>query len=365
MTDVAFFAPLKPPTHPVPSGDREMARNLMGAIGQGLPNGQVRLVSDLRLHETVGDVGRQDDLMRAAQAECTRLVAELRANPVALWVTYHNYYKAPDLLGPRVCATLGIPYVIVEASRARSRLSGPWAGFAAAAEAASDAAEVIYYMTAHDLLTLSRDKTATQSLALLRPFLPLDTLPPAAPLDSATMLSVGMMRAGDKLASYTLIAETLALMRHPDWALEIAGDGPARDDVAALMRPFGDRVRFLGQLDRPALADAQARAALMLWPGVNEAYGMVYLEAQAAGLPVVAQDRPGVRDVLAGPPRPDPSDGAAGLAHLADALLGDTTRRKAEGAAARAHMAERHLRAPATTTFWHHATPLLNLSEAP
>ena len=31
--EIAFYAPLKPPGHPVPSGDRRMARGLMAALG--------------------------------------------------------------------------------------------------------------------------------------------------------------------------------------------------------------------------------------------------------------------------------------------------------------------------------------------
>ena len=38
--------------------------------------------------------------------------------------------------------------------------------------------------------------------------------------------------------------------------------------------------------------------ALYAWPGYGEAYGLAYLEAQAAGLPVVAQDMDGVPGVV-------------------------------------------------------------------
>ena len=47
------------------------------------------------------------------------------------------------------------------------------------------------------------------------------------------------------------------------------------------------------------LAIGFAGTALMFWPGVNEAIGLIYLEAQAAGVPVLAQDRPGLSDVIA------------------------------------------------------------------
>ncbi|MDK3019008.1 glycosyltransferase family 4 protein [Pseudodonghicola flavimaris] len=355
MTPIAFYAPLKPPNASTPSGDREMARNLIAAIGAG--GAEVRLVSDLRLHDKTGDPARQAALRRRAADEVARLIPALGQDRPALWVTYHNYYKAPDLIGPAVCAALDLPYVQLESTRAKKRLTGPWAEFAQAAEAACDAAAVIFYLTANDLITLDRHRPAGQRLVHLPPFLPADGLPAASGCDGP-MLSAGMMRAGDKLSSYRIIAETLAHLPG-DWRLEIAGDGPARAEVAALMARFGNRVRFLGLLDRTALTAAYARAGLFFWPGVNEAFGMVYLEAQAAGLPVVAQDRPGVRDVLLPGDYPTPEAGPEALARTLSRLLDDPALRRARGAEARAMIAATHLRPAATDRFWSAVAPLL------
>ena len=355
MTRVAFYAPMKSPDSPTPSGDREMARNLIGAIGAR--GARVEVVSELKLHEKAGDAARQAELRRAAQAEVARLTGALAGSGVALWVTYHNYYKAPDLIGPAVCAALDLPYVQIESTRARKRLAGPWADFAQAAEAACDAAQVIFYLTANDRITLERHRAPGQRLVNLPPFLPAEHLPPASAC-TGPMLTAGMMRAGDKLASYTILAKALAHL-DGDWRLEIAGDGAARAEVEALMAPYGDRVRFLGLLDRDALAAAYGRASLFVWPGVNEAFGMVYLEAQAAGLPVVAQDRPGVRDVLLPGNYPTPEDGPEALAAQMAALLADPGLRKSRGAQARAMIARAHLRPAATDRFWSTVDPLV------
>ncbi|GHF40054.1 glycosyltransferase family 4 protein [Seohaeicola zhoushanensis] len=350
---IAFYAPLKAPDHPVPSGDREMARALIAALQ---PLGPVTLASGLRSLDLAGDAAAQARLRAKAEAEVERLIREL-PHETRIWLTYHNYYKAPDLIGPAVCAARGLAYVQVESTRAKKRLTGPWAGFAASAEAASDAAQVIFYLTERDGETLARDRAPGQQLVHLRPFLPRPALPDPAPLaEGAPMLAAAMMRPGDKLASYALIAEALALMSG-DWTLDIAGDGPARPEVAALMAPFGARVRFLGRLDAEGMAAAYQRAGLFLWPGVNEAFGMVYLEAQAAGLPVVAQDRPGMREVLATPPCPV-EGGPAALAAHATRLLADRAERQAQGAAARAHIARHHLLEAASATLAAALTPL-------
>ncbi len=350
---IAFYAPMKSPRSPVPSGDREIARNLMDVIAAG--GAEADLVSETRLYEKHGDAERQAELREVARQEVRRLLDEMPQ--VDLWVTYHNYYKAPDLIGPEVARARGIPYVQIESTRATSRLTGPWAGFAKAAHDAADAADVIFYFTANDLITLERERFGSQALVHLPPFLPQTELPEPSHLNGP-MLSVGMMRAGDKLASYSIIAQTLAHL-DGDWQLEIAGDGPARHDVETLMAPFGSRVRLLGQLDRDGLSAAYSRASLFLWPGVNEAFGMAYLEAQAHGLPVVAQDRPGMRDVLAPGTYPAPDEGAQALAVQIDALRADPDLRARRGATARAMISLNHLAPAATTRFWDAVAPLL------
>ena len=315
---LAFYAPLKSPDHPTPSGERTMARAVMAALEYS--GASVDLASDLRSRDGKGDPDKQRVLHGQAAAECTRLIQVGKNARWQAWVTYHNYYKAPDLLGPAVAQALNIPYLQIESTRARKRLGGPWDSFAIAAEAATDAADVIFFLTTRDAIALRRDAPPHQRLIHLRPFLERSELPPSS-TGQGPMLSVGMMRDGDKLASYTLIAQTLALLPKSGWQLSIAGDGPARENVERLMAPFANAVTFRGVLDPVALSQAYQNSRLLFWPGVNEAFGLAYLEAQAHGLPVVAQDRPGVCDVLAPGTYPSVSDGPAGLAKMLKTLM--------------------------------------------
>lgn len=338
MMRLAFHAPLKPPAHPVPSGDRAMARALTTALER--MGAQVDLASTLRSRDGAGNAEIQTQIIAEAEAALPAIIAQGRTSGWQAWITYHNYYKAPDLIGPAAARALGIPYLLIEATRARKRLGGPWDQFAQRAEAASDAAKVIYYFTRHDHEALSAYAPKGQHLVHLQPFLPRDHLPPQA--QGTGLLAVGMMRAAAKLASYDLIAQTLASLPETT-RLQIAGDGPASADIAALMAPFGERVTFLGALEPEALSNAYRRAGALIWPGVDEAFGMVYLEAQAHGLPVIAQNRAGVRDVLY--PRaggyPDVDEGVAGLVALAQ--------RPAPAAQAiRAHINANHLLPAAT-----------------
>ena len=343
MSSIAFYAPMKPPTDPVPSGDRTMARSLVAALS-GTGFGAVRLISQLRTREGKGDCAKQDEIFHAAQAERKRLAKE---DPPALWLTYHCYYKAPDLLGPALSRHWGIPYALVEATRANKRLSGPYARFAAAAEAACDAADAIFHMTEHDRVALQRVRPPHQSLITLRPFLNQEALSAAGvrqPNDGPIrFLACAMFRDGDKLESYRALADALALLRSHRWTLTIIGDGPKRADVEELFSAFGDRVAYLGALAPEQLSEHFASADMLLWPGVGEAYGMVYLEAQAQGCPVLAQDRPGVRDVVRdGGWLVAPEDPPA-FALAIETLMNDDEARLAAGRKARQQIAADHL----------------------
>jgi glycosyltransferase involved in cell wall biosynthesis len=74
----------------------------------------------------------------------------------------------------------------------------------------------------------------------------------------------------------------------PDSVLEIAGDGPLRQDLGRVAHALAiaDRVRFLGPLDREALAARMQAASVLVVTSHHEAQSMVAVEAAACGLPV-------------------------------------------------------------------------------
>jgi glycosyltransferase involved in cell wall biosynthesis len=137
------------------------------------------------------------------------------------------------------------------------------------------------------------------------------------------LLAVAMMRPGDKLASYRLLAEALRLAETPCQLL-VVGDGPAR---AAVERSFAARrakVAWLGQLTTAELPEIYAAADLLVWPAINEAFGMALLEAQSCGCPVVAGASGGVPAIVADRETGwlSPTGNAAALAADIDFALG-------------------------------------------
>jgi glycosyltransferase involved in cell wall biosynthesis len=346
---IAFYAPLKPPDHPIPSGDRRVAGLLLDALR--LAGHGPWIASRLRSYDGHGDPARQARLAGIGAQTARLLLWRWDRDPTIkpdLWFTYHLYYKAPDWIGPAVTAALDIPYVVAEASSAPKRRGGPWDSGQRAVEQALRRADAVLGFNPADRDCVVPLLRGPGHWVAFPPFLDAGryaaALPPRPPLSSPRLIAVAMMRPGDKLASYRVLAAALAMLSDLDWSLDIVGDGEARGEVLAALAPLGSRVRWCGALDGPAVAAALAGSDLFAWPAINEAFGMALLEAQAAGLPIVAGASGGVSGIVADRETGllvSPGDPAAFAAALRLLLL-DPDRRVVMGAAARARVRRVH-----------------------
>lgn len=337
---IAFYAPLKAPHHPVPSGDRLMARLLVAALEQS--GHELNLISDLRSFSPNPDAGSYLGVEEQARAEIDRISRRWQAGTRPdIWFCYHPYYKAPDLLGPVLASKYEIPYVTAETSYSARRNIGEWARM-------QDHVLDGINLAAINICLTNRDRSGIALVApkahvtLLRPFI--DAAPflrhtPRHNFNPHRMITVAMMRPGDKMRSYHLLAEALARVSTIiPWTLSIVGDGAMSAEVASLFARFEPgRITWHGQVATPQIAELMSESAFYVWPGYGEAYGLAYLEAQAAGLPILAQDVAGVSEavqdrltgILVEADKPDAF--ALGM----ERLLTNPREREAMGAAAR------------------------------
>ena len=349
---ICFYAPFKPLGHPNPSGDLITARGLVGFFQRR--GHTVWPASNLRSRWIYYKPWLWPQVIGAIR----RISRRGHAYRPQIWLTYHTYYKAPDVLGPVSARNLQIPYVIFQGMYATKRRRDwrTWPGFMLNRRALK-CAQALFNNRRIDLTNLRRAVDPAR-LAYIRPGIELDRfyLNPQARQDlrrqwavgdTPVILTAAMFRADVKTEGIRWVIHTCARLRHRNrrFMLVLAGDGKERQQLQRLaQRLLPDCHRFVGRIDRDALHHIYSAADLFVFPGIRESLGMVYLEAQACGLPVVAFDNGGIPEVV--------QQGVTGFltplkepgpfTHAVDRLLTDSRRRRAMGQAACHYVTENH-----------------------
>ncbi|MGQ9484921.1 MAG: glycosyltransferase family 4 protein [Desulfosoma sp.] len=304
---IAFYGPNKPLGHSNPSGDQTIARGLVQAL-EGAGHA-CREMSRFRARWFWREKGGWH---RAVQGVVEAFRRSMAWRP-HLWLSYHSYYKAPDVIGPWLSRLLRIPYVLVQ----------PMYGTKYRRHAAT---RLGFYLNrwalqcAHLAVTNNRN-----DLEALERVVPLNRLAYVAPgifpemferreaarrvvrahygftAHHAVLLTVARFRPGVKRKSLHFLFHALAGMREDPlpWRLVVVGDGPLEAEIhETAARHLGRRVVFAGRVARRDLYAYYSAGDLFVFPGIRESLGMVYLEAQACGLPVVALREGGVGQVV-------------------------------------------------------------------
>jgi glycosyltransferase involved in cell wall biosynthesis len=172
-------------------------------------------------------------------------------------------------------------------------------------------------------------------LAIFRPPADREAARRALGFTRPTLLAVGNLIP---LKRHALIVEALA--RLPGTDLAIAGDGPERPRIEALVRQLGlaDRVRLLGRMKQESLPGIYGAADILVHPSLREGWPNVLLESMACGTPVLAANFDSVGEIVGAPEagRILAEATPSGLAGAVKELLAappqrEATRRYAEG----------------------------------
>jgi glycosyltransferase involved in cell wall biosynthesis len=161
---------------------------------------------------------------------------------------------------------------------------------------------------------------------------------PRGPADGFVVLCVARMYPRKRIVDLLHAAARLG-REWPGARVRIVGRGPEWEAVGRLHRDLalGERAVLLGDVSRAVLAEEYVNADAFCLPSVQESFGIVFLEAMAAGLPIVACRVSAMPEVVPDgevgdlvPPR-DPEALAAALRRLA----ADPARARALGEAGR------------------------------
>lgn len=109
--------------------------------------------------------------------------------------------------------------------------------------------------------------------------------------DDVLLIYVGRISPEKRLHDLKAVLEQV-----PGTRLALVGDGPERPALEQMFA--GLPVRFMGFMQGEALSQAYASADVFVFPSALESFGLVVVEAMAAGLPVVASRVGGVLDVI-------------------------------------------------------------------
>ena len=293
---IAYYMPFKPPDHLNPSGDLVTGRELQEFLaGQ---DHRLDLVSSLRSRWVYW---KPHHLIRY-RSEARRVCSALQKEPADLWLTYHTYYKAPDLLGPVCTKKLRLPYVIFQGiySTKRRRSVKTLPGFILNRKALRSA-QMVFANKKKDEKNLRRLLPGTRVRYIapgLRPAqFPFDSHKRQEvranwrAADKQVVLSTAMLRPGVKTEGISQVIKSCAELHRlgHKLLLVVIGDGrtrPLLEDEAR--KNLGSDCLFLGRIARAELFHYYSAADLFAFPGIEESLGMVYLEAQSTGLPVAA-----------------------------------------------------------------------------
>lgn len=349
---IFFYAPFKPLGHSHPSGDLAIATGLYDYLttrGHRLHTAGV-----LRARWIFWKPWLWPEIIRQRRA----LVRRVRRLKPDVWLTYHTYYKAPDLLGPAVSRQTGLPYVIFQGiySTKRRRNLRTRAGFELNRRALAAAGHVCTNKCA-DYRNLQRI-IAPEKLTYIAPGIFPDGFffdPDARSAlrqrwhvsDTPVILTAAMFRPGVKADGLAWVIERCGDLARKNirFHLVVVGAGAAEDRLRRLARALvPESYHFTGKIPRAALYRYYSAGDLFAFPGIRESLGMVYLEAQACGLPVVAFDNGGVpevvKDTVTGLLTP-PFDKGCFVAAL-ERLLTDAHLRRQMGSAASAYVRSQH-----------------------
>lgn len=303
---ITYYMPFKPLGHSNPSGDLITGMELFDFLTSC--NHDIELVSRLRSRWLY----RRPWRLIEVALERKKIIATLRNHKPDIWLSYHSYYKAPDLLGPHCSSALAIPYVLFQGiyatKRRRSLLTLP--GFLLNRQALLSAD-----------LVFTNKKVDERNLRRLLPrhrvrYIAPGIKPEQFVFDPASrkslreqwqtnsrkvVMTTAMFRPGVKTSGIKQVIDSCAqLVRGgQNILLVVIGDGSTRSLLERTgSKQLGDNILFTGKIPRPELYRYYSGADVFAFPGIQESLGMVYLEAQSTGLPVVAYGNWGAQEAI-------------------------------------------------------------------
>lgn len=303
---VFFFAPFKAISSPIPSGDREIGRGLFSFLSA--QKEEVKVLSNF--HSLLFWFHIWGVLLYFPFL----IVAFFR---VLLWrpdyfFTYHLYYKAPDPFAFWLASIFNKPHFIFEGMYSLKPRDSwkTWPGWFLTKLAIERASHVFTDKT-DDIESLERI-LAKEKITYIPPSIDTAFFCRDGKVrneirtkfnsdDLPIIIGVAMLRPDRKSEGVEFLLHCLAELKEEglNFLYLHVGDGDMLSSLTSLAEKIiPGRAKFLGRMDKEKVRDYLSAADLFAFPGLDEAFGMVYVEAQSCNLPVVAFKNGGIPDAV-------------------------------------------------------------------
>ncbi len=304
---VACYFPNKPLSYVTPSGDKTTSEYILAALSE---EGHVwQEISSFRSRWFWLSISS----IKQLPVDLYSTIRRFKEFKPDIWLTHHSYYKSPDIFGWWISKNLGkTKYVIFQAmySTKRRKKAKTKPGYLINLLALRKA-DMVFTNNYNDIYDLQRILDKNRIIYVppgiypehfKRDEIARKTLRFQLGLDENTfvLLTVARFRKGVKWLSLKFLIESINLLQETiPFKLLIIGSGPMEKQLKSLAnKTLDNKVIFIGEVERRNLYRYYSAADIFVFPGIGESLGMVYLEAQACGLPVIALDGPGVRQVI-------------------------------------------------------------------
>ena len=304
--NICFHAPFKPLGHPDPSGDLVIGTGLYDFLSNR--GHSLWAVSSLRCRWIYWKPWLIPQMIK----EIRRARKAVQREKPDIWLTYHSYYKAPDVLGPLVCHQMQIPYTIFQGVYAtkRKKVFKTLPGFFLNTRALS-AAQHVFTNKKKDLINLERILDSKKRTYVAPGIFTHEFSYSAKDRrhfrtkwevgDDPVVLTAAMFRPDVKTVGLKIVIRACGelIRKGKKLCLVIAGDGKTKHELKSLAeKEVSGRYRFVGKIPRSDMYRVYSAGDIFAFPGIRESLGMVFLEAQSCGIPVVAYSNEGTPEVI-------------------------------------------------------------------
>lgn len=276
--------------------------------------GLERILADLAKHHqrerciphfvAMREVGRFAEEIRAAGCPVLQLQPGSRLQQVrelARWLraqqidVLHTHNTYPHLYGTLAARWAGVSVVVQ--TRHGQRAGHGWKSRVMYRAAATWVDRVVAVSDDAANLCIDADGLPAAKVQRIWNGIDLSAFRYRGPVQEPVAISVARLSPEKDFATL-LWATAQVLQEVPDFRLKLVGDGPEREKLQRLARAIGltDRVEWLGE--RKDIPDLLATAGFFVTSSLTEGISLTLLEAMAVGLPVVATDAGGNREIV-------------------------------------------------------------------